>query len=48
MMLRSSSYKGESSYDNIRDKASKALGEDRKEYRKEFLELVSKAEELSD
>jgi Ca-activated chloride channel homolog len=47
MMLRNSAYKGEASYKLIEQLASNAATNDAEGYRKEFLELVKKAQSLS-
>jgi Ca-activated chloride channel family protein len=47
MLLRDSEYKAKSSWDHVLSMSQKALGEDAGEYRRGFLELVKKAEELS-
>ncbi|NCI45999.1 vWA domain-containing protein [Sediminibacterium soli] len=47
MLLRNSPYKGHSSYASILSLAEKAIGADEEGYRKEFLQLVSKAASIS-
>lgn len=47
MMLRNSAYKGNSSFDKIKALAATALQNDSEGYRKEFIELVKKAQKLS-
>ncbi len=47
MLLRDSPHKGKATYDSILELAGKALGEDPRGYRKEFLDLVSAAKKLS-
>ncbi len=47
MLLRNSEYKGKSSYASVMALAEKAIGEDVEGYRKEFVQLVSRASSLS-
>ncbi len=47
MLLRNSEFKGTTNYNSVMNAARKALGSDKEGYRHEFLELVSKAEELT-
>jgi len=47
MLLRHSEFKGNASFNSITVLARDAVGEDREGYRKEFLELVRKAGEIS-
>ncbi len=47
MLLRNSGYKGNSNFNTVAAIAGKALGNDDEGYRKEFLQLVHKAEVLS-
>ena len=47
MMLRNSEFKGNSSFENILNIAQGSLGDDKEGYRKEFVSLVKKAEEIS-
>jgi Ca-activated chloride channel family protein len=44
MLLRNSEYKGNSTYRSVLSLAENALGDDTEGYRKEFLQLVSKAQ----
>jgi Ca-activated chloride channel family protein len=44
MLLRNSEYKGNSTYQSVLSLAKNALGDDTEGYRKEFLQLVSRAE----
>jgi Ca-activated chloride channel family protein len=47
LLLRNSSFKGNSTYNSILSIASQALGTDKEGYRKEFVSLVETANELS-
>lgn len=47
MLLRDSQYKGQASWNSVRDRASQAIGDDAEEYRGNFLKLVKSAEALS-
>jgi len=47
MVLKDSEYKGDFTFDRIREVAQAAKGEDKEGYRAEFLNLVKKAKELS-
>ncbi|MEN6316854.1 MAG: VWA domain-containing protein [Clostridiaceae bacterium] len=47
LLLRNSRYKGQASWDSVRDRASNAIGDDTEEYRSNFLRLVKSAESLS-
>ena len=47
LLLRESPYKGDASYDQVAQVASRALGDDREGYRAEFLELVAAARRLA-
>ncbi|MBN2533947.1 MAG: VWA domain-containing protein [Spirochaetales bacterium] len=47
LLLRDSEYKGEARFDRVLSLAEGAIGQDAYGYRKEFLTLVKKAEELS-
>ena len=44
MLLSESEYKGTSSFESVKTRASKAMGEDSEGYRKSFIELVEAAE----
>jgi len=46
MILRDSSYKGQSTFDNVLDIAEKSKGDDKNGYRSEFVEIVRKARGL--
>jgi len=46
MLLRNSEYKGTSSYSQVLKIANSSLGNDAEGYRKEFVDLVKKAEML--
>nr|HQU86776.1 DUF3520 domain-containing protein [Pyrinomonadaceae bacterium] len=46
LLLRDSRFKGNASFSNINNLAQNALGDDMRNYRSEFLELVSKAQRL--
>ena len=46
LLLRDSRYKGNASFANVQNLASSALGNDFRNYRNEFLNLVSKAKNL--
>jgi Ca-activated chloride channel homolog len=48
MLLRSSKFKGDASFDAVTDLAKYALGKDAEGYRKEFLELVEKAADIKE
>jgi len=47
MILSNSAYKYNSSYKKVQQLAANALQNDREGYRKEFIELVRKAQKLS-
>ncbi|MGI8633992.1 MAG: YfbK domain-containing protein, partial [Segetibacter sp.] len=47
MLLRNSAFKGNSTYEKVQQLAITALSNDREGYRKEFIELVKKAQRLS-
>jgi Ca-activated chloride channel family protein len=44
MLLSESEYKGTSSFESVKARASKAMGDDSEGYRKSFIELVEAAE----
>ena len=46
LILRDSRYKGSSSFSNIRNLANSALGNDFRNYRNDFLNLIGKANAL--
>ncbi len=46
MLLRGSAYGGNADWNTVRDTATRAIGNDPFNYRKEFLEIVDAAEEL--
>src|SRR5262245_5375758 len=47
LLLRDSEYKGAANWADVREWASAAAGEDRKGYRRDFLELLAQAERLA-
>jgi Ca-activated chloride channel family protein len=47
MLLRHSEFKGNSSYQAVRTLARQALGDDIEGYRREFLQLVDRAAQIS-
>jgi len=48
MLLRNSEYKARASWENVWNRARKAIGEDSEEYRSNFLKLVQTAQMLSE
>jgi Ca-activated chloride channel family protein len=46
MLLRNSAFKGDATYEQVRELARSAMGEDETGYRLEFLQLVETAELL--
>ena len=48
MLLRESSFKGDSNYDVVKEMAESSLGEDKYGYRDEFVSLVKMAKRLSE
>ena len=46
MLLRDSAFKGDATYEQVRELARSAMGEDETGYRLEFLQLVESAELL--
>jgi Ca-activated chloride channel homolog len=48
MLLRSSKFKGDASFDAVTDLAKYAIGKDAEGYRKEFLQLVEKAADIKE
>jgi len=47
LLLRDSQYKAQSSWENVKARANKAIGNDTEEYRSNFIKLVKSAESLS-
>ena len=47
LLLRNSQYKAQSSWENVKARANKAIGDDTEEYRSNFIKLVKSAESLS-
>lgn len=46
LLLRDSQYKGDSSWENVKARAGKSIGEDAEEYRSSFMKLAGTAESL--
>lgn len=46
LVMRSSAYKGEATYDKVRNWATNAMSYDPYEYRKEFIQLIDKAKQV--
>lgn len=46
MLLRESKYRGNASFERVLERANQAIGDDKHGYRKEFIDLVEKAQQL--